>query len=74
MQILVSSQQSHTGDEPDQTKIMVSVQVGNENVINAASADLVFVHLGLGTLTTVHQEQMVVQGDDLGRRMTIESR
>jgi len=74
VKILVSAQQTHGGDQPDEAEIVVPVKVGNENMIDPASANLVFIHLGLGSFTTVHEEKMIIQGDNLGSRVPVESR
>ena len=50
------------------------MQVGNKYVVDSTPADLVLVHLGLCSLPTVHQEKLIVEGDYLGRRMTVKGR
>src|ERR1700761_4728503 len=74
MKILRTSQQTHAGQQPDQPEVMIAVKVGNEDIIDLTTADLVFGHLHLGALATVDQEDLVLHSDHLGSRMTIKSR
>jgi hypothetical protein len=74
VQILVAPEETHAGYQPDEPEIVVPVQVGDENMINAASPDFVLVHLRLGALPAIYQEKMVVEGDHLGRRVPVKSR
>jgi hypothetical protein len=41
---------------------MVSMQVGDENMVNLALPDFVSLHLCLGGLATVYQQQLVIGG------------
>jgi hypothetical protein len=50
------------------------MQMGNENVVYTAAADLVLIHLGLGAFPAIDEEQMVIEGNYLGRGMTVKSR
>lgn len=47
--------------------------MGDENMVDPATADLVFVHLCLCTFSAVHEKKMVIQGNHLGRGMPVES-
>ena len=70
----MTAQKSHAGNQPNQPEIMVPMQVGNKNMVDPATADLVFVHLRLGAFTAIDEEKMVIQGDHLGGRMPVKSR
>ena len=74
MQVMVPAQETHAGDQTDQSEIMVPMQVRDKNMIDTAAPDLVFIHLGLGAFPAIDQEKMIVQGDHLGRGMTVEGR
>ena len=74
IQVLDTTQEAHAGDQPDQAEIMVSVQVGDKNMVDPAAPDLILVHLRLGAFPAIYQEKMVVKGNHLGRRMPVESR
>ncbi len=63
-----AAQEAHAGDQSDQSEIMIPVQVGDENMVDPASPDLVFVHLRLGAFSAINQEKMIVEGDHLGSR------
>jgi hypothetical protein len=41
---------------------MVSMQVGDKNMINLALPDFISLHLYLGGLATVYQQQLVIGG------------
>lgn len=71
VQILGSAEQPHTGEEADEPEIMVTMKMGDKNVIDLAAADLVFGHLHLGTFAAVDQKDLVFHGDNLGRGMTV---
>ena len=68
----MAAQETHTCNQADQAEIMVTVQVGNENMIDPAPSDLVFVHLCLSAFATVYKEKMVVKGHHLGCRVPVE--
>ena len=53
---------------------MVTMQVRDENMGNAAATDLIIDHLYLGTFTTIYQEIETIQGYDLAGGMSIECR
>jgi hypothetical protein len=74
VELLVSAQQAHARDQANQAKIMIPVQVRDENMIDAASPDLVFVHLCLCALSAIHEEEMVVERNHLGCGVPVESR
>jgi hypothetical protein len=48
--------------EPRQSVVMVSMKVGDENMVNLALPDFVSLHLCLGGLATVYQQQLVIGG------------
>ncbi len=50
------------------------MQVGNKNMVDPAAADLVFIHLSLGTFPAIDEEKMVIKGDYLSGRMPVERR
>ena len=70
----MAAQQAHACYQADQPEIVVTVKMGDENMVNTAAADLVFVHLRLGAFPAINEEKMVVECDHLGRRMPVESR
>ena len=74
MNILLATQKSHTCDESDQTEIMISVQVRNEDMIDLAAPDLIFRNLCLSTFTAIHKEQVLVHRNYLRGRMTVKCR
>jgi hypothetical protein len=74
MQIMVSTEKTHAGDETDESEIMVPMQVRDENMIDTAAPDFVFIHLGLRAFPAIDQEKVIIQGDDLGRGMTVKGR
>lgn len=53
---------------------MVTVQVGDENMVNPAATDLVLVHLRLCAFSAVYEKKMVIEGNHLGGGMPVESR
>ena len=74
MKLLCTAEQAHAGQEADQPEIVVTVQMGNKDVVDLTAADLVFGHLHLGPFAAVNQKDLVFHGDDLCSRMTIKSR
>lgn len=74
MQLLCASEQSHAGEHADQTKVVVTMKVRDENVVDLAAADLVFGHLHLGAFATIDEKELVFHRDHLCSRMTIKSR
>jgi hypothetical protein len=74
MKVMVSAQETHAGDEPYESEIMVPMQVRDKNMIDSATPDLIFIHLGLRAFPAIDQEKVIVQGDNLGRGMTVEGR
>ena len=74
MDFLGTSEQSHAGEQADQTEVVVAVEVGNEHVVDLAAADLVFGHLHLGAFAAVNEKELVFHRDHLCGRMTIKSR
>ena len=50
---------------------MVAVQMRNENMIDPASPDFIARQLHLSSLSTIDKEQLVVQCNYLGGRVTI---
>ena len=50
------------------------MEVGNENMRNAAATDFIIDHLYLGAFTTINQEIETTQGYDLAGGMTIKCR
>jgi hypothetical protein len=48
--------------KPRQSIVMVSMQVGDKNMINLALPDFISLHLYLGGLATVYQQQLVIGG------------
>jgi len=74
MELLRSAEQAHTGQEADQPKVVITVQMGNEDMVDLTAADLVFGHLHLGAFAAIDQKDLVFHGDDLRGRMTIKSR
>jgi hypothetical protein len=54
VQIGGSPKESHAGDEANEAKIMVAMEVGDENMVDFASFYLVTAHLYLGSLPTIY--------------------
>ena len=50
------------------------MEVGDKNVMNAASLDPVFSDLHLGALATVNEKEVFVKGNHLGCRVTVKGR
>ena len=57
---LFPAQQSHACNQTDQPEIMVTMQVGNENMVDFTPAYFISGYLHLGTFTTINQENLVV--------------
>jgi len=53
-------------DQAHQSKIVVTVQMTDKNMINAAVSNLVPQHLNLGSLPTIDQKQILVVVYQLG--------
>ena len=68
------AQEAHTGYQSDQSEIVVTMQVGDENMIYPASPDLVLIHLCLRAFPAIDQEKMVIQRNHLGCWVPVESR
>ena len=49
------------------------MEVGYEYMCDLTPSYLVFGHLGLGSLSAINQEMILIHGDDLRRRMTVKS-
>jgi hypothetical protein len=74
MQFLLVTQQAKGIDEPDQAKVMVAVQVRNEDMRDLTPPDLIIDQLDLGAFTTIHQVIAPVKGHYLAGRMPVKSR
>ncbi len=53
---------------------MVTMEVGDENMIYPASTDLVLIHLRLRPFPAIDQEKMVIERNHLGCWVPVESR
>jgi hypothetical protein len=56
MQVLCTVKQAHTGKQANQAKIMITMQVGDKNVIYFAAFYLVLRQLHLGSFAAVDQK------------------
>ena len=56
MKILCAVEQAHAGEQADQSKVMIAVQVRNENVIDLAALYFVFGKLHLCSFAAVNQK------------------
>ena len=74
MKFLGAPQEAHAGQQANQPEVMITMQMGNEDVIDLTAADLVFGHLHLSALATVDQKDLIFHGNHLSRRVTIKSR
>ena len=74
MKFLGTAKQAHAGQEADQPEIVVTVQMGNKDVVDLTAADLVFGHLHLGAFAAVKEKELVFHRDHLCGGMTIKSR
>ena len=57
MQIVGATGQGKGRNEADQSKNMVSVKMGNKDVINFRKTDLEFSHLGLSPFPAIDQKK-----------------
>ena len=74
MQVVLPSRQTHTVEQADESIIMISVQVRNEDMTDLAPSDLIPVHLDLGPFATVDQKQTISCRHHLCGGVTIEHR
>ena len=74
MQFLFMTEQTETIDQPDQSKIMVAVQMGYKYMGDLAAPDLVIDQLDLGALATIDQVIIAIQCHHLAGRVTVECR
>src|SRR5580658_1621177 len=74
VKILCPAEEPHTGQEANQAKVVIAVQMRNKDMVDLAAADFVFGHLHLGPFAAIDQKDMVFHGDYLCSRMTIKSR
>lgn len=73
VQFLSTVEQMVAGDQPHQTKKMVSVQMADENVIDPLRAELVPLEFGLGALSAVDQKSVLPNIEVLGGGLGIQS-
>src|ERR1700730_4763831 len=71
VQVMLPVHQAHAGDQTNKSEIVITMQMRNKNMIDAAATNLVSGQLHLGTLPAIHQEQVVIQRDHLRSRVTI---
>ena len=74
MKIRGASEKAHRREQTDQAKVVITVKMRNEDMIDLAAADLVLGHLHLSAFPTVDKEEVIFHGDDLCGRVAIESR
>ena len=61
------------GDQPHQTIVMISMKVGNENVVDAREPDLIFFDQQLGAFSTVDKEIFILNPQKLRSMMSVMS-
>jgi hypothetical protein len=71
MQIVFPAGQVIGIQQPGYPKVVVAMQVGNENMVNLRPFDLVTLQLVLGGFTTVYQKLMTFTGYHLGSLVPI---
>ena len=71
---LRSAKQTHTGDQPDQSEIMVAMQMRYKNMVDPAPPDLVPGHLHLCTLAAINQVTFFQRLQDLRSGVPVKSR
>lgn len=74
MQFLLAAEQTEGIDQAYQSKIMISVQVGNENVRYPAAPDLIIDHLYLRAFAAIYEEVFSTHGDYLAGGMSVKCR
>jgi hypothetical protein len=74
MQILLATQQAHARKQPNKAKIVISMQMGYEDVVDPAPTDLIAAHLHLGAFAAIYKKKLVIHGHQLGSRMPVKSR
>jgi hypothetical protein len=70
VQIVRSSQQVHRKDQPHQSQIVISVKVGDKDVIDPVKVRLKTHELHLRALPTVNKKVTVFDFDQLRRRIS----
>jgi len=68
MQLMFPPQQVHGKQQAHQTKVMITVQVTDKNVIDAMVGDLVTHELHLRPFTTINEDVPVLYVEILRRR------
>ena len=74
MQVIFSAGQAHAVQQTDQPIVMITMEMGDENVPNLAAADLVAIHLDLSPFPTIDQEHPLTRCNHLCGGMTVEHR
>jgi len=74
MQILLVTEQTETVDEPDQSKIMIAVQMRNENMGNAAASYFIIDHLNLCAFAAINKKIISVHRHHLAGWMPVKCR
>jgi hypothetical protein len=67
-------QQAKTIDQPDQTKVMIAMEMRDEDVRDPASPDPVLYHLDLRSFPTIDQKIISVHRYHLAGRVTVKRR
>ena len=65
MQGSCAAQQAHAVDQPRQTKIMIAMQMADENMLHIAPFEAIALHLYLGAFAAVQQNMLAVYRDYL---------
>jgi hypothetical protein len=60
VKVIRSPQEMHGEDQTHQTEIMVAVEMGNENVVNAMKVGLETHQLHLRTLAAIDKEETIL--------------
>ena len=74
MQFLFVRKQAECIEETDKAEIMVAMKMGNKDVRDLSSPDLVLDHLDLCTLTTINKVIIAIMRHNLACRVTVKSR
>lgn len=74
MQYLLVAEQTERADQANQSEIMVTMQMGNENMRDAATPYLIVDQLDLGALATIHQVIGAIERHHLAGWVAVEGR
>jgi hypothetical protein len=69
VQFLFPSEQPESGDQTRQTKKVITVEVGNKNMLYTRKSNSIFSHFHLGSLATIDQEYLILNFKNLSGGM-----